>query len=359
MAELTVAASIVRGLIGVAASRGAKRQELLERSGIDPAELKDGDNRVPFPKYVALLRAGKKLANDPALALHFGETVDMSEMSVVGRISSDSGTMDEDVALLNRYSPLALEVEGGGERFHLERTAGQLWIVDTRQNPNEVPEITEMLFARAVCGIRRVLGETPMVKAVQVTHAAPEYRAEYDRIFRVPVTFNSDKNALLLCERAWWALRRKVASPYASGVFRVHAEALLERLNSSKSTRGRVERLLMAVLQTGEVKITTIARGLGLSRQTLFRKLRAEGVTFEAVVDEMRRKMALQYLTAERVSISETAYRVGFSGPSAFSRAFKRWTGSSPRTYLSQQALGRVTAPDERRHSRATRGSQL
>jgi AraC-like DNA-binding protein len=75
-----------------------------------------------------------------------------------------------------------------------------------------------------------------------------------------------------------------------------------------------------------------IAAKLALSRQTLFRKLKAEGVTFEKVLDELRHKLALHYLKGERVSVRETAYLVGFSEPGAFSRAFRRWTGSSPTT---------------------------
>lgn len=76
MAELTIAASGVRALLDVAVSRGANRRALTERSQIEPAELEDPDNRVPFSKYIALMRAGQELCNDPALALHFGETVD-------------------------------------------------------------------------------------------------------------------------------------------------------------------------------------------------------------------------------------------------------------------------------------------
>ena len=74
-----------------------------------------------------------------------------------------------------------------------------------------------------------------------------------------------------------------------------------------------------------------IARKLGLSRQTLFRRLKAEGVTFEKVLDELRHNMAVHYLSEKKASVNETAYLVGFSDPAAFSRAFKRWTGSSPR----------------------------
>jgi AraC-like DNA-binding protein len=68
-----------------------------------------------------------------------------------------------------------------------------------------------------------------------------------------------------------------------------------------------------------------------VSRQTLFRQLKVEGVTFEKVLDELRHKLALSYLGAEKASVNETAYLVGFSDPAAFSRAFKRWTGMSPR----------------------------
>lgn len=67
------------------------------------------------------------------------------------------------------------------------------------------------------------------------------------------------------------------------------------------------------------------------SRHTLHRALRDEGVTFEQVLDELRNKLALHYLQIKRVSVNETAYLVGFSDQASFSRAFKRWTGISPR----------------------------
>jgi AraC-like DNA-binding protein len=80
----------------------------------------------------------------------------------------------------------------------------------------------------------------------------------------------------------------------------------------------------------------TIAKKLGVSRQTLFRKLRSEGVTFEKVLDELRYKLALHYLSEKKMSVNQTAYLVGFSDPAAFSRAFKRWTGSSPRAHAAR-----------------------
>jgi AraC-like DNA-binding protein len=141
-------------------------------------------------------------------------------------------------------------------------------------------------------------------------------------------------NALLIDE-AFLNMKLPRTNPYLSEILRARADALLENLESSKTNRGRVESLLLTVLHTGEASMDMIAGKLALSRQTLFRKLKAEGVTFEKVLDELRHKLALHYLSGKKVSVNETAYLVGFSDPASFSRAFKRWTGYSPRTMAS------------------------
>ncbi len=329
MPELTVAAGLVRGLIELAVSKGASQTALAERAGIDLATLDDQDNRIPFANYVALMRAGKELCNDPALALHYGETNDFSQISIVGLIGQASETMAEAFTQLNRYARLVIEFDGGADRFQLVRDSAGLWVVDTRQNPGDFPELTESTFARMVCGPRQ-FGVTQVAKEIHVTHVAPSYRAEYDRIFRAPVVFESDKNAFLLDEA--WMFHKIARQPrYVFGVLSERAEALLKELENSKTMRGRVESLLMPILHTGDASMDKIAGKLGLSRQTLFRKLKAEGTTFEKVLDELRHKLALDYLSAKKVSVNETAYLVGFSESAAFSRAFKRWTGSSPR----------------------------
>lgn len=299
---------------------------------------RDADNRIPLSKYVALMRAGKELCNDPALALHFGETVDASELSIAHAVGGAANFGDA-LAVGNRYAPLAIEVEshGTGDRFQLRRLDGALWLVDTRANPNAFPELTESAFARMVCTVRRAAGEHAFVTAVHVSHAEPAYRAEYERIFRVPVVFGSDKNALRIDEALLSRFPFPASSRYATGVLRDHAEGLLERLERSQPTRQHVERLLMPMLQTKSVSVDAVGRAVGLSRQTLFRRLRAEGTTFEQVLDEVRRTVALDYLGVKKASVKQTALLVGYSDASAFSRAFKRWTGFSPRAYASRR----------------------
>jgi AraC-like DNA-binding protein len=338
VAELTIAASGVRALLDVAVSRGANRRALLERSQIDAAELEDRDNRIPFPKYVALVHAGQELCNDPALALHFGETVDPREISFTHDIGASS--LAEAFSLGNRYAPLIVEVgDESTERFVLTRIGGELWMIDNRRNANAFPELTESGFARIVCTMRRLLKDKPLLKAVHFTYAAPSYRAEYDRIFGVPVIFESDKNAMLLDDSVMNFKPPPLPSSYVAEVLTARAEELLDKLESSKSVKARVESLLMESLKGGDVSMNAIASKLGLSRQTLFRRLKAEDTTFERVLDELRHRLAIHYLDEGRMSVNQTAYLVGFADPAAFSRAFKRWTGLSPRAYLSRSGI--------------------
>ena len=94
--------------------------------------------------------------------------------------------------------------------------------------------------------------------------------------------------------------------------------------------RKEVEKAIEPMLGVGEVSIERVARSLGMSRQTLYRRLREEGVTFEAVLEAKRRQLAIRYLGFDHLSVKAAAYKLGFSDPAAFSRAFKRWTGISP-----------------------------
>lgn len=317
----------------LAVAKGANRQTLAHASGIDPELLEDQDNRVNFSNYVALMHAAQAQTGEPALALHFGEAIDIEEMSIVGLMALGCETAADAFAQMGRYSRLMADVEIGAETRHvLTREPGRICLIDTRKDPNAFPELTETGFARLVTRGRHMPGEMTYLREVHVTHPAPAYRAEYDRIFRVPVVFESYRNALVLSEDDTWLTQRIARQPrYVFGVLSQRAEALLDELEKATSTRGRVESLLMPILHTGEATMERVAVEMGLSRPTLFRKLRAEGVTFQKILDDLRRQMAIGYLDGKKVSVNETAFLVGFSEPAAFSRAFKRWTGVSPR----------------------------
>jgi len=331
-AELTVSAGYANALVELAVARGVDSERLLALAGVAPRALAHADDRLPFERFKALMRAAKDLCGDPALALRFGGESLFVDMSIVGLIAHSSETMVEAFEQMNRYARLVIEVDGheSGARFAIVHRDGEVWIEDRRRNPNDFPELTESTWARFVGDYARSFPDRPSyIGAVHVTHAAPAYAAEYDRYLKAPVVFDSNWNAVRV-DPSWLSMRIQKKKRYVFGIFSDRAQALLASLEETKTAKGGVEAALIPILHTGALGMDRVAKQMGLSRPTLFRRLKAEGVTFETVLDDLRRRMALNYLSGKKVSVKETAYLVGFSDPSAFSRAFKRWTGTRP-----------------------------
>ena len=110
------------------------------------------------------------------------------------------------------------------------------------------------------------------------------------------------------------------------------AGAIERGTSRQPSFRHDVERVVEPLLAEGKANIDRVARELGLSRQTLYRRLKSEGVTFEQLLDQLRHRLALKLLRDQHLPVKQAAWRLGFSDPAAFSRAFKRWTGAAPST---------------------------
>ncbi len=338
MAEPSVAAGVVRGLIALAVTQGAAHTALMAVTGLDATALADQETRLPMSRYQALVHAAQTLTANPAFALDYGASVDLSEVSVVGLLSLASETMAEALIQLNRYGRLVVDVDTGGvDRFAHVRDGEALWLVDHRRDANAFPELTEITFARMATGPRR-FSETLRIHAVEVTHAAPAHAEAYARILGAPVTFGAARNAIRIDES--WARHRVAQQPrYVFGILSAHADARMAELRATTTTSGRVEALLMPILHTGDTKATRIACDLGMSRETLYRRLKAEDTSFVAVLDRLRQSLARDYLGTRKVSVHETAYLLGFSDPAAFSRAFRRWTGTSPGQFRADRLI--------------------
>ncbi|MFT7688714.1 MAG: AraC-like DNA-binding protein [Candidatus Azotimanducaceae bacterium] len=330
MTDLTIGAGYVKALLDLAASKGASRQTLLRRAKISSGDLENRDNRIPLDSYQLLMAAAKSLCEEPALALLLGEASSLSDVSIVGLICKCSSSNVETFQQINRFGRLVVEVDGHSTqgRFKMKRNDREFWMVDTRSNPNRFPELTESAFAMMIT-MQVNAGFPTFAKAVHFTHKEPNNRTEYDRVINAPIVFESDKNAILIDVKLM-SLKLPDPDGYAFGVFSEKAEALLLNLQKSKTVKGQVESLLIPILHTGKWSMKQIAETLGFGRQTLYRRLKAEDTNFEKLTDELRHKMAVQYLDGKKASVNEVAYLTGYSEPSAFSRAYKRWTGKSP-----------------------------
>lgn len=331
MIEGSVSAGLAARLLELAVAKGAAKDELLRHSGIEPVQLADPDGRIDLARYKSLMRNAKFMTGDEAIALHFGQHGDLGEFSVMGALTPPSGRPVDGLSQTNRYAPLLIDVPiSGTNRFELEEREDGLWVIDTRSEPNSFPEITESTFARKIATFRRN-GAADAVREVRVTHAAPEYRREYDEVFKVPTTFGCERNEIRLDPSFLQQIHPSAS--YANSLLHQHAEVLLAQLKESQSARAKVERVLIRHLSDGSPRVDAVAQYMGLSRQTLHRRLATEGTSFERIRDDLRRELALRALAREKISSAQLAAVLGFSDRSAFARAFKRWTGVGPATW--------------------------
>ena len=329
-----VAAGLVRGLVDYAAGRGADRAGLLQAAGAVEVSLDGPDARAPLEAYLRLISAARIALDDPALPLRWAEAVGMAELSVVGLVMEASATMGEAFAQMQRYGRLAMDPDGSGASpFALVRDGDGLRIEDRRLDP-ALADLVDIAFVRLTCGPRRFLPQ-PHVLRVELARDDVGLQAEYARIFACPVAFGAPRNALHLHpDTAGWPVAR---NGFLKALLEQHADARLSELDSRTSWRRRVEAVLMEALPAGSTSIDRVAARLGFSRQTLFRRLKAEGVTYEEVLNRLRERLARSYLRAHRFSVTDTAFLLGYREPASFTRAFHRWAGQSPVAFVRAQ----------------------
>jgi AraC-like DNA-binding protein len=187
-------------------------------------------------------------------------------------------------------------------------------------------------YALAACylRVRNAVGDFDPIR-VEFSHEAPADTSEHERIFRSPVLFRCVGTRMVL-SRSVWDQPNAHPDPALCALLEEHAKRLLSEV-SRGGFGGEVRKTTLAQLRGGTPTLAHVAKRLGMSGRTLQRRLEEEGTSFAELLDELRRGMAQAYLADPQVSISEVSYLLGFSEQSAFQRAFKRWTGLTPRGF--------------------------
>jgi AraC-like DNA-binding protein len=332
--EYTILVKSVSKIIEAAGDYGVEPEELYRAVKLDPAVLSDPDNRIPFAQLVALYAEAAKLTGDDAFGLHVGEKVDAKLFDVLGYMVVNSPTLGEALNRLVRYHSIwsegalfSLDVSNSRVCLRYEYLGGQSELC--RHD-------CEMTLSIAVSFARRVTGVDWTPHEVSFQHSKPKNTSEHRRIFRAPVRFNRLANELIF-DSQLLALPIMKADPGLCEILDRQAEELLAKRPRENGLVSHVRQLLNESLKSGDSRLETVAQKMGISVRTLQRKLREEGTSHHDLLDEIRSDLSRRYLQEPELAICEVAYLLGFSEPSAFHRAFRRWTGSTPKEFRRGQ----------------------
>ena len=335
----TVSASGTLALSHYLTSRGFATQDHIDGIlGISSEELEDPDCRVAVHSHNQLWQEALLLTGDPALGLRLGEIVDPDRMGLMSHIVFNSDTIEH---ALEEYMRLHRLVN---EAVHLYQTREGDRIRVTWHVPDPalycIPDMDRTLSA-AVTRARHFIHPRLAIEQLSLAHEDPGYRAHYERIFQCPVTFGAGETSLCFPAR-YLDSPLPHRNPYVHSALTTHVNRLLRQLRPRKTVSERVRRIVQKQLpRTPDVD--RVASAMHMSRQTLYRKLKKEGESFQSLAETVRRERALQYVAEGEYGLTEVAFLLGFSELSAFSRAFKRWTGESPGHYRARHREERAS----------------
>ncbi len=316
-----------RALLDACARLGLDTDKILAAGGIDRARLADPDARLSNAQASALWRKAFELSKDPHLALHAVEILPQGAYRVLEFLSWNAPTVGEALTKVSHYFPLI------NSAVRLPITMGEARVTLGIEAPTHPSLITrpyaEYTFAAIYLRTRLTTDEPYRLIQVEFSHPRPESVREHERIFDCPVIFGAPACRMVIAREVWDSPRRG-SDPELFTILEAHAKMLLGRLPDDASHAGRVREAIRAELRGGDPGLGSIARRLGMSARTLQRRLSAEGVVFNDVLDEMRWSAARSYLSQGDVAATEVAYLLGFASQSSFNRAFRRWSGKTP-----------------------------
>jgi AraC-like DNA-binding protein len=316
--------SALRFTLAFLQGKGVNVEGLMKRVGLDPERIDDPDLRLPHPLVRAFWREAVRETGDEALGLHVAERVQPAVFDALGYVFRFSRTLGDGLTRLARYhrfvdDVLTLAVEPAPHQVRI-RLEG----VDDMTRPTAEFLLGSLMRAARVETARPDLDPV----AVEFAFGTPRDTADHRRFFRSPLRFGRRRNGLVLPREAL-DLPLQRAEPELREVLERRVRDVIARLPPVDSVAMRARFRLGEELDGGHPTAASVGRELGLSPRSLHRRLRDEGTTLRQLLDALRRDLAERYLR-QGVSINETAFLLGYSEASAFHRAFRRWTGSTP-----------------------------
>jgi AraC-like DNA-binding protein len=310
---------------------------LLRRAGLSEGDLEKRPPRISAIAQGKLLEYAAEALDDSAFGLHLAQQSNPREAGLLFYVASAAKTVDEALALYARYCRIVNEAVRPKLTRSPEGLRAQLHFVGfprhlTRHN-------IEFMAVASLKGLREMAGRDFRLPQVSFVHARNSDLREFERFFGCPVEFGALADQLDYSNETL-ALPLVTEDRYLLDALQpICDEAAKERHTPKGTLRASVEDEVQKLLPHGKAKRQTVARALAMSERTLSRKLTEEHTTYDEILDQLRRSLALQYIKDRAISLSQIAWLLGYEGSTSFNHAFMRWTGRSPSISRKEKQL--------------------
>jgi len=328
--ESTQLARSVLLLLDYAERHGMDRASLMRAAGLSAEDVNDPDSRVRTASMLKLWREVIDGQDDPVLGLHVGNSLAAKQLGLVGYVMYHSDTLEEALNRFARYGRImsdAIQFDIADTEEH------EVFIWQAHPSLVALRHPVELGVALVVSISREITGSDRVPTNVELPSPRPKDVAPYRSMFRCPVAFDRPL-ASVTFSRQQLKLPTQEPDSTLIGYLEDLAEIILAPLQENDASMiAAVRRTLWTMLPSGRPDLWRTAASIGVSARTLQRRLGEEGSSFSKVLDELRRDLSGELLSDRKLSVAEVAFLLGYSEPSAFQRAFRRWRGISPRRF--------------------------
>jgi AraC-like DNA-binding protein len=308
---------------------GIEAEDLLSQAGLTLDQIADRKARLNVESQIRLLELGAEALGDDLLGFHLARDFDLREIGLLYYVAASSATIGEALRKTERYCRLVNE--GVSLRFAPKDMTITLHYVgvERRLDRHQIE-----FWLTSIVRLNRVLTHRRLIPSrVKVAHRRRATPAQVKSFLGGEVEFGSNVDQIAF-PRSVEAIPIASADHHLNDLLVTYCEeALAHRKPGGASLRSSIENAIAPLLPHGEARAGEIARRLGVSPRTLARRLTAEGLTFTGILGELKIDLAKSYLKKEDFSISQTAWLLGYREVSAFTHAFRRWTGVTPRQW--------------------------
>ena len=331
--EPTLSIRIARALAEAVERAGIDRVQFLQLHSF--SDLRGGDEiRVPSSSFHRMCESALQLTGDPAFGLHWSERMQPALFNPVAHVVLHAGTLGAALDALARYHRLFSDCQC----FAIDEVDGS--VVVRYLAPVAESEVVQRFVSELVLGgfykLLKMFSVQARPHSVSFSYPAPSYRDEYKRVFACTERFGHSYTGIAFDRSFLSALSpHKDEDVYVA--LRAIAEQRTMRLTRRASYARRVRERLVTNGPTQRPTMSAVARRLGLSVRSLRRRLEVEGTSYSVIVNEALGILAKQLIHRGSGTIQEIAVEMGFADTSSFHRAFKRWTGMTPREYRAAQ----------------------
>ena len=316
---------------------GDQAGALLRLVGVDPGAPPDPKAMVTEDAYCTLMETIADMTEGPVdFHVRTGASMRCEHLGALGLAWKSAPNLREAVERAARYSRVLVRVS----RYGVRERGGECELFHERANRRRGALLSnEAALATILSIAREAAGDDVAPIAVRYAHAAMNTAPALKAHFQCPIEFESHGDALVFTPETL-ARKNRVGDESLYRFFEAHLEQELALIADDAALDRRVRIQVSQSLSGSVPMISDVAERLGMSGRTLQRRLSDRGHSYQSLVDDARRELAERLLQGTDYALAEVAFLTGFSEQSTFTRAFKRWSGQTPRSFRIEAQTG-------------------